>query len=207
MKIKNYNFFFNIYLSGTIILVLPLIILSFIKHNITFFNILINYCSFKISIITIIILSITTLSFFIYDIYFNNNFNQIKKNIYLINNIFGLKKTILKVTLISLFSGIFEELLFRLYIYNLILLLIKNFINLNIYSNTLIILLISIIFGLLHIIQGKAATLISFIFSIIFIITMIISNTIYYAIFFHGIFNFIEFMFILPYQEKKLKIQ
>jgi len=71
------------------------------------------------------------------------------------------------------------------------------------YVNILSALIISIIFGLFHIVQGFKAFLLSVLISVVFFITVNFSGTIYYAIFSHAIFNFIEIRFIYTYKIEK----
>jgi hypothetical protein len=42
----------------------------------------------------------------------------------------------------------------------------------------------------------------SFVISIVFFISIFITGTIWYAVTFHFIFNFIELTFVFPYQKK-----
>jgi membrane protease YdiL (CAAX protease family) len=202
-KMKKISLFF--YITGSLLLTLPIIIYKLFQSKSTIINNLINIFNFRLDIITILLILSSIILIIFYDILFFNNKNQLSKNLILIEQIFGKKFDIKLILVLSLLSGYFEELLFRGYLYfslNRILEVINIF-N-AFYSDLIIILFISILFALLHIIQGKEIFIISLLISIIFFISIKASNSIWYAVLTHSIINFIEFSFIIPYQKKKL---
>ena len=195
------------YISGTVLATLPLIIYKFVKfQSIIFYN-LINILYIKFNFMTILISFFSIIFVIFFDIFFLKNKDQLKKNIIIIEQIFGGEINIKLNFILSILSGYFEELLFRGYIYFILIriLEIKGIIN-NFYADLIIILFISLFFGILHVVQGKEAFLISFLISIILFISIKISSSIWYAILTHSIINFIEFTFIIPYQKKKFLI-
>ena len=192
------------YISGSILVTLPLIIFQILQSKSIIINNIINILHLKFNITTILLLLLTIILIILLDIFFLRNKNQLKKNITMINQIFGTKLNIKLNLLLSILSGYFEELLFRGYIYFILIriLEIKGIIN-NFYADLIIILFISLFFGILHVVQGKEAFLISFLISIILFISIKISSSIWYAILTHATINFIEISFIIPYQKKK----
>lgn len=193
------------YVTGSILVTLPLIIFQRLQIKSIIINNIINMLNFKLNILTILILFLSITIIILFDIFLLKNKSQLKKNIIMIEQIFGEKINIKLNTILSLLSGYFEELLFRGYMYFfLIRILYKNgFIN-NLYIELIIISFISSIFALFHMVQGKEAFFISFLISIIFFISIKLSSSIWYAILAHSTINFIEFTFIIPYQKKKL---
>jgi len=132
---------------------------------------------------------------FTLDIFIIKNRDTFENNYKNITNLIGNKHNIFLNLVLSFLSGYFEELLFRCYLFLLLNLIIPNiFINITI---------ISIIFGLLHITQKSIGVILSFVISIFFFLSILLSNTVIYAMVFHGLFNFIELSFIFPYQLSK----
>lgn len=160
---------------------------------------------FNLNIKVLILLISASTVFFIYDIFLFYNKNQLKKNIILFEQIFGNKTNTGLNLILSILSGYFEELFFRGYLYYFLINVIQkiNFFNVN-YLVIILIIFVSIIFAFFHIVQGNEVLIISFLLSILFFISIKLSSSIWYAISFHSIINFVELTFIIQYQ-KKLK--
>ncbi len=193
------------YISGSIILTLPVILFKIFSINLKIINNIYEILHFNFNSITILFLFFSISILFLYDIFFYKNNNQLKKNIILLEHIFGTKTNIKLNLLLSFLSGYFEELLFRGYLYYLLLniIIIKDYYN-NIYAELIIFFLISLLFALFHVIQGKEIFIISFLISIVFLISIKLSSSIWYAVLTHSIINFIELTFIIPYQRNKI---
>ena len=194
------------YISGTVLATLPLIIYKFVKfQSIIFYN-LINILYIKFNFMTILISFFSIIFVIFFDIFFLKNKDQLKKNIIIIEQIFGGEINIKLNFILSILSGYFEEILFRGYLYLSLIRIFKiNDIN-NFHTELILILFISLLFALFHINQGKTTFIISFLISVIFFVTIKLSLSIWYAILTHSIINFIEFTFIIPYQKKKYLI-
>jgi membrane protease YdiL (CAAX protease family) len=198
--LKKYLFPLIFYITGTIILFLPVFLFS----KVYFFSLLTNILKFNFSIISILILFFSFSAFIILDIFLLDDKNLIQRNIRNIEMLLGEKQNIFLNLILCIFTGFFEEILFRGYIYFGLILLLKIFLP-NLAALIISVLVLSIIFGLFHITQGIPGLIVTTLISVVFCITLIFSNTIWYAIIVHFIFNFIELSFIVPYQKKRLE--
>lgn len=180
------------YITGSILVTIPLIFIKKARLLLVF------KFSFEVIIFLITILFIVMLLEFL--TFTENDEINLKR----IEIIFGVNLNIPYIFLICLFAAYFEEFLFRGYSYILLKNILQLFIKNPLIINIIVTIIISLIFGILHITQGIKCGIFSFLASVIFFISMIISNTIIYAIFAHFLFNFIELTIIIPYQRKKL---
>ncbi|MBN2545645.1 MAG: CPBP family intramembrane metalloprotease [Spirochaetes bacterium] len=187
-----------LYLIFSIIAIMPL----FFFDKTAFISSILNLLIFKINFYSIIIVTIAVCLILIYD-FFEKYSLFLKEKLLLFENIFGPNPLVIETLIISLLSGFFEELLFRGYLYFFSLFIFKFFISDTLLIEFFSILIISIIFGLFHVVQGVKAFLFSILISIVFFISINLSNTLYYAIFSHAFFNFIEIKFIYTYKIEK----
>ena len=196
-----------IYSLSSFFLIIPIVVLEIFNptNNLPVISEIRNLMIFKVNLISIIFLLLVLTTILLLDIFFFNDKETFQKNCNIYSNLFGKKKNITVIILVSIFSGLFEELLFRGYLYELIIFLIplkQIFIIIDI----LVITILSILFGFLHISQGKAAALFSGIASIVFFISIKLSSTIWYAVIFHSLFNFVQLFFITPFLIKKMAL-
>ncbi len=189
MKILSFLF----YAGGSILVSILLIFIKDVRFLL----------KFKFSLSSILFLGFTLIIFILLEFLITNKEND-KKNIKQIEIVFGKHPNILYLFFICLLASYFEELFFRGYLYLFLKNLFSIFINNNFAINIIIIVFISFVFGILHISQGIAGFIFSFIASITFFISIIISSTIIYAIIAHFVFNFIELTVIIPYKRKKI---
>ena len=188
------------YFFGSVILTIPILIFIFFKIDNLYFKNIIDILIFKFNLFTVIFLIIVFILIMVFELFFFDK-ESFENNLRNIELLLGEKNNIFLNFILCFFTGYFEEVLFRGYLYYLVLILSKSLF----FGNILSIILISLIFGFLHITQGKIGIIASSIISIIFFISIVISNTIWYAIIFHFIFNFVELSFIFPYQKRMEK--
>ncbi|MCK4799319.1 MAG: CPBP family intramembrane metalloprotease [Spirochaetes bacterium] len=203
------NIILTSYFIGSIIVSIPILISiagawGYISLKYDFFDSILNIIHFRFSFITLLILFIAISTALVIDMFFFKNKKQFNKNLHVLENIFGKKINIFFNFSLSLLAGYFEELVFRVYLYLFLLFIIQKITTLFFYVDIVIIILISLIFAFLHILQGKLAFILSFIFSIIFFISIKLSNCIWYAIIAHAVFNFLELAIIFPLHKKQL---
>jgi len=192
-----------IYLLLSIIFILPVIIyqLFFAEKRIPLISPLAAAFNLNFDIRSLIFLTVTMSIVMIIDVLFIQNSENLKKN-KTIDDIFPEDTKLHLKFIVSLLSGFFEEIFFRGYLFFLpSLFLGELFYNRAVYIS--IIVTISIIFGVLHINQGKSAAALSVAVSIIFFISLKLSSSIWYPIVYHFLFNFIQLAFILPYNRNK----
>ncbi len=195
---KKYVFPVLFYFISSVIITIPLPLALFCNLDSGFFFNLIDLLKFKFHLLTLFLLSVLLFLFLLLDsiIYRDKeNFKDLEKNI---TALIGDKNNIFLNFILSFFGGYFEELFFRGYLF----LLFKLFIP-NIFVNIFI---ISAIFGFLHITQKTFGVIFSFSVSVLFFISLLLSKTVIYAIFFHIIFNFIELSFIFPMKKAKFSL-
>lgn len=199
----NKNILVIIYLIGSILITMPSLFL------LKFENIVIKevnkalFFNFDLRSIIITIFSITII--ILLDIIYFLNFKYKNRNNTLINKLFEKRNFVLD-PVFSFLTGYFEEIFFRGYLYLLLLITISNIININEITISLIVMIfISIIFGLFHLTQGLIAFFLSLVMSMIFFLTIKISGTIWYAIIGHALFNYIEITFVLPWQKSYIQ--
>lgn len=191
-----------IYLALSIVFALPIIIYLLFFHgkDVIFLTSLAAAFYFNFDLITVIFLTVSMSLVMTIDLRFTQNTEKFKKN-RTINDIFPEETKIYSKFIVSSLSGFFEEIFFRGYLFYLpSLFLGKLFYNSVVYITVIV--LISIIFGLLHINQGMSAAALSGAVSIIFFISIKLSSSLWYPIFYHFLFNFIQLAFILPYNRK-----
>lgn len=195
---RKYIFPIFFYLFGSLILLLPIFVKLLFRLNNIFLDQLISIIQIKYSFISIILLLSVTIILITYDLLTTDEkmFRKNEKNIIML---LGNKHNIILNFVLCFFTGFFEELFFRGYLFILLSLFINNLF--------IIILIISSTFGILHLTQGLKGVVLSSIISIIFFLSVLISQTIWYAIIFHIIFNFLELTIIYPYQKLKFTIK
>jgi membrane protease YdiL (CAAX protease family) len=201
--LKKYFFPILFYSAGSIMLLTPVIFFIMTKINkFEIFNYIISIMQFKFDILTIFFLLFVFGLILVLDIFFFKDEEHIKKNIKNIEILLGEKNNILLNFILCIFTGFFEEILFRGYLYFLIF-MVLNIIFPFIVAVFISIFIVSVLFGFLHITQGKIGFIMSALISVIFFVSIIISKTIWYAMVTHFIFNFIELSFVFPSQKKK----
>ncbi|MCG8569592.1 MAG: CPBP family intramembrane metalloprotease [Spirochaetes bacterium] len=186
----------TIYIIASLFVTIPLII--FYPHGLALFVNLVEMFRFPEHWLATALLFLGILVINLYDILFYNDREQFIKNEQMIRSVIG-EKSILNYLLISILSGYFEEVLFRGYFYQLLLLtktpLVFTFS------------LISFIFAILHANQGKIAFILSFMISLSFLLYVHYTGCIIIPIIFHALFNFFQLTFTIPYQKKKFHLQ
>jgi len=197
-NIKIFKILILLYLFFSVLFALPLIFFS----KLEFISNIINLFKFKLSFSSIILAIMSVFLILIYDFYEKYSL-ILKEKLLMFESIFGSNPGTIDTGIISILSGFFEELFFRGYLYYIFLFLFNLFMKNTLFINIFSIIIISIIFGLFHIVQGFKAFLFSMLISIVFFITQILSCTLYYAVFSHAIFNFIEIRFVYTYKIEK----
>lgn len=194
------------YILGSILLTLPLLFYKIKPYNFNFIKDILIIFQFNFNLMILLLLIFGSIVFFIYDVFIFKDKDQLKKNIIMFEEIIGGKRNVGLNLILSILSGYFEELLFKGYMYYVLINIIKitNIFN-DIYLEVIIIIFVSIIFALFHIVQGKEVFIVSFLLSLLFFISIKLTDSIWYAISFHSIINFIELTFIIQYQKKSLK--
>ena len=192
------------YTTGSILFSLPILFYSITGFKNIFLNNILLLFKPNFEAKTLFLMLFLTFIIIIYDLFFLKNEKQIKKNILLFETVFGKHNDIRFNFFISLLSGYMEELIFRGYIYLLLITLFKEIMTSVIYLDAVFIIIISLVFALFHIIQGKTALYASFIISIVFFISIKMSDTILYAIGTHALINFLELSIVVPYQKKRI---
>lgn len=111
-------------------------------------------------------------------------------NIKMIEDFFGKNRTFSYDFLLSASGSFSEELFFRLISFAFLC----SFLRIEtVYA----VILISVLFGVLHITEGAAALILSFLSSVYFFILMFISGSILYPASAHAVFNFIQLFWIM----------
>ncbi|HOF01893.1 MAG TPA: CPBP family intramembrane metalloprotease [Spirochaetota bacterium] len=195
-----------IYLSLSIIFVLPIIIyiLFFPGKEVVFLTPLAATFNFNFNIPSLVFLTVSISLVMVIDIIFIQDSENLKKN-RIINEVFPDETKLYSKFIVSFLSGFFEEIFFRGYLFYLpSLFLGELFYNKAVYI--VVIVLISVIFGILHITQGKTAAALSGAVSIIFFISIKLSSSIWLPIIYHFLFNFIQLSVVLPYNRKKSRV-
>ncbi len=196
---KNRIFFANffIYVVATILLFIPL----FIFKN-SYFLILGKLFTFRLDIISIVITISILILIVILDIIVAPKLKSTRGNIDKFNRYLSIDSIpTIFILIFSFFVALCEEIIFRGYLIALLFLILPTIISVN-FTGTLIILLLSILFALLHLYQGVFNVIMIFLISIALFVILVISKTIWYPIIFHFILDFIQLAFILPYQKR-----
>jgi membrane protease YdiL (CAAX protease family) len=194
------------YITGSIIATLPLIISVFFPFGGQYLEKIKTILSFKYDLNSIVLMITAIITLLLIDSYLFSNIKYLKRNSRLLNSALGEKDTKFNIFL-SLFTGYFEEILFRGYFFIFSIYLFNAFFH---FSNEIMsvfaaVALVSVVFGMFHVVQGMIGALVSFVFSIIFFLTMLKSGCLWYAIAGHALFNFIELTFVFPSNKKKLE--
>jgi membrane protease YdiL (CAAX protease family) len=194
-KINRYLFSVSFYLFGCILTILPVFI-----FQIDYFKIIKNLFNnnFHLLIIIILIFFLIIILLTDYLVTKKDNLDILTKNINFING--GNNNNYINLIL-CIFVGVFEELLFRGYAYSLIIIL-----KCNLFFIIVIVFVFSIIFSILHITQGKIGLIFSFVISILLFVTIFVTRSIWYAIVFHFLIDFIELSVIYPLQKRRSMI-
>ncbi len=196
MNVRQFKFItITFYLSLLIILIVPILLQILNLIDLTFFADLLTFFRMNLNIRAIIILILSLALLLSADVFFIRDKGRIIKNIKLIEMTFGAKRSIFLNFTVSSLSGMAEEIFFRGYLYILCGYLVK--------STMIIIIAISLVFALLHIIQGIQGLIVTFSASVMVFIIMITAHSIWYAVIFHILFNFIQLNFIIDMQKKK----
>jgi membrane protease YdiL (CAAX protease family) len=185
------------YLIVLIILISPLILQLNKLIYLELLNDLLQLLKINFNLITIFIFITSLLILILTDLLIFKDKKRLAKNIKLIEMSFGEKRNIFTNLTLSLLSGSAEELLFRGYLFILTKIIISNII--------IIIIFLSLIFALLHIIQGLSGFILTFIASIVLFILLITAHSLWYAVIFHLLFNFIQLNFLIDFQKKNLQ--
>jgi len=197
-NMKVFRILILLYLFFSVLFVLPMIFLN--KSG--FISNILNLFKFNLSFYSIILSVLSVILIWIYD-YFEKYSLNLKEKLLMFENIFGINPGFIDTASISIFSGFFEELFFRGYLYYIFLFLFNLFIKNSSFVKIFTITIISIVFGLFHFVQGFKAFLFSLFISVVFFITINLSGNLYYAVFFHAIFNFVEIKYIYTYKIKR----
>jgi membrane protease YdiL (CAAX protease family) len=204
MRLKKYLFAILFYFIGCVLVTIP-VVLAFIKPADRYFLFVFfrDIFVFKFNPLMIIILAVLFGIIIMIDCDILIKSETVEKNVRNIEILLGQTNNIPLNFVLCLFTGYFEETLFRGILYSFILIFFQLFVQGTV-PIVISVALTSMIFALFHITQGKIGLIASFIISIIFFISIFITRTIWYAVAVHFLFNFIELSFIFPYQKKKI---
>ena len=199
IRYKKYLTAILFYIAGSIVSSIPLF-LSFYFEN-EFFSYIRKLVYFNMNVFAITGLSLFFGLVILFDMFFMTKSENIKRNFRNIEMLLGTRNNILLNFILCLFTGYFEEMLFRGILYYLLYILACFFLS-PVFAMIVAVSTVSITFAVFHITQGIPGLVMSFIISVVFFISIFISGTIWYAALFHLIFNFMELTFVIPYQKK-----
>lgn len=191
-KLLKKNWIFVLYTFLAFFLTAPLF---FIRKS-SFIRLVFDLFIFRFKLIpflTVLLFFVTT---FLVDFFFSNNEKQFHENYTRLKEVLGSGRNGLKIAALALLSGFTEELLFRGY---LLFLLVK----LLVMPPFLGVVIVSLLFGFLHVNQGKTAFFVSTLVSGILCYFVLSTGSLVIPFVFHAGFNFIQLYFVLPLQKKR----
>lgn len=180
----------------SLILLLPLKV----SNDVDYFNNISSFLNFNFDYLFFLITVLLIIVLVFFSIYFvkNDNNDRYSKIYY---DVLGTKKPIILSFLMIFFGAFFEELMFRGYIFVFFNIIFYKF-GID-YNVAISIVLLSVVFSLFHITQGREGLVFSFILSIFLAILTYRSYSVWPAVLIHSLYNSIEIFYVYPVFLKK----